>query len=128
MSEFMDADVLQLDSTCTRTGFQGATVCVPVNVTPFARSLGTTTRCCGNPVIVPGAHTCSGTKNGSCMFTISQRICVSVPVEFGANAVAGPDFFVTCEGASDRQCANCNSGGDDDDDGGDDDNGDQNQQ
>ena len=59
------------------------------------------------PVVTQGRDTCGGTKGGSCFFTISQDICVAVPVEFGAVATVG-DTFVTCNGASeDDICTGC---------------------
>lgn len=45
---------------------------------------GSNTKCCGDPVVVSGDKPCAGKKNGVCTFTISQTICVEVPVEFGA--------------------------------------------
>ena len=74
--------------TCPAVGYQSASVCVPVTVTPFAQTGETVTRCCGEPVVMQG-NTCAGTRNGSCVFTISQDICVSVPVAFGATAAVG---------------------------------------
>jgi hypothetical protein len=99
---------LQLEpETCTSTGYQPATVCTPVTVTPFADAGDTTTFCCGDPIITPGAAVCAGTRNGSCTFTITQDICIEVPIEFGANAVTG-DTFVECgEASAEDICANC---------------------
>ena len=93
--------------TCPAVGYQSASICVPVTVTPFAQTGATTTKCCGTPVITPGREVCAGTKNGSCFFTISQDICVAVPVEFGAVATVG-DTFVNCNGVSDDDiCTTC---------------------
>ena len=93
--------------TCPAVGYQSASVCVPVTVTPFAQTGLTVTKCCGEPVVTPGVATCGGTKNGACFFTISQDICVAVPVEFGAVATVG-DTFVSCNGASETDiCTNC---------------------
>ena len=75
--------------TCPAVGYQSASVCVPVTVTPFAEAGSTTTKCCGDPIVTPGRETCDGVKNGSCFFTISQNICVAVPVAFGAVATVG---------------------------------------
>jgi len=93
---------------CESVGYQPATVCVPVTVTPFANPGTTTTTCCGPTVIIPGAIECDGgTKNGSCHFTMSQDICVAVPVEFGARTFVG-EPSVTCEDATDVDvCTNC---------------------
>lgn len=46
-------------------------------------------------------------KNGSCFFTITQDICVAVPVEFGAVATVG-DSYINCNGASEKDiCTDC---------------------
>ncbi len=95
-------------NTCEAVGYQPASVCVPVTVTPFANPGTPITHCCGNPVIVPGIHVCPGTINGSCSFTMTQRICVEVPVTFGANTSVG-DTSVLCDDATSNDvCTNCN--------------------
>ena len=60
--------------TCPAVGYQSASVCVPVTVTPFAQAGATTTKCCGSPVVTPGRVTCEGIRSGACEFTISQDI------------------------------------------------------
>lgn len=96
--------------TCPATAYQRARVCVPVAVRPFATPLATTTVCCGDPVIAPLPTIpplCPGTLNGACTFTLTQDICIEVPVEFGANTrVGGP--FVQCGRVSDVDiCTGC---------------------
>lgn len=64
-------------------------------------------KCCTKPTVTAGKYTCNGVKNGQCVFTISQDICVEVPVEFGAVATVG-DTYVACNGASaDEICPDC---------------------
>ena len=105
----LDASVLNETQTCPAVGYQSASICVPVTVTPFAQTGVTTTKCCGNPVVTPGRDICGGVRNGSCFFTITQDICVSVPVECGAVAAVG-DSFVNCTGVSDTDiCTDCGS-------------------
>lgn len=100
-------DIDTVEGTCPTTGFQKATVCVPVTVAPFANTGPTVTKCCGDPVLVTGDKPCRGKKNGVCTFTISQTICVEVPVNFGARAMVG-DTFVECLAASTEDiCNNC---------------------
>ena len=66
-----------------------------------------TTKCCKKPTVTAGRYICDGIKNGQCVFTISQDICVEVPVEFGAVAAVG-DTYVACNGASaDEICPDC---------------------
>ena len=100
-------DSMTEDQTCPAVGYQSASICVPVTVTPFAHTGATRTKCCGEPLVSPGKNTCGGTKNGTCSFTISQDICVAVPVAFGATATVG-DTYVACNGASaDNICEDC---------------------
>ncbi len=102
-----EKDMLLENGTCPAVGYQSASICVPVTVTPFAEAGVTTTKCCGDPVVTPGIVPCPGVKNGACAFTISQTICVSVPIEFGATAVVG-DTYVDCNGATSEDiCSGC---------------------
>ena len=87
--------------------YQLSSVCVPVTVTPYAKAGTTITRCCSKPVVTAGKYICDGVKNGQCVFTVSQEICVEVPVEFGAAATVG-DTYVACNDASaDEICPDC---------------------
>lgn len=100
-------DALNQTPTCPAIGYQSASICVPVTVTPYAQTGIATTKCCGSPVVSSGRDICTGVRNGSCFFTISQDICVAVPVEFGAVASVG-DSYVSCNGASDTDiCTSC---------------------
>lgn len=95
------------NQTCPSVGYQAASICVPVTIEPYAKAGSTKTKCCGNAIVTSGAQPCKGIKNGTCAFTISQNICIAVPVEFGANAVVG-DTYVDCKGASDMDiCTDC---------------------
>lgn len=97
------------DQTCPTIGYQSASICVPVTVNPFAKTGATFTKCCGTPVVTPGRVICEGERNCACVFTITQDICVAVPVEFGATATVG-DTFVNCNDASaDDICTGCGS-------------------
>ena len=94
---------------CTTVGYQKSTVCVPVTVTPFATAKPTTTTCCGSPIITPGTGSCAGTVNGSCHFTITQNICVAVPVDFGANSSVGAPSVQCGDATKEDVCTNCNA-------------------
>ena len=103
----LNAAELNETQTCPAIGYQSASICVPVTVTPFAQTGATVTKCCGSPVVTPGREVCGGLKNGSCFFTITKDICVAVPVEFGAVATVG-DSYVTCNGSSEEDiCTGC---------------------
>lgn len=95
------------NQTCPAVGYQKADICVPVTVTPFAQTGTTVTTCCGSPTVTSGTNVCPGSKNGVCQFTISQTVCVAVPVNFGAAASVG-DTYINCLSASaDDICTNC---------------------
>ena len=70
------------------------TVCVQAEViiTPNVEVGSIQSFCIGVPVI--GA--CPGTPSpeGECVFTVSQSICVQVPLTFSANATAEPTGIV----------------------------------
>ncbi|MBC8589708.1 hypothetical protein [Wansuia hejianensis] len=78
-----------MEETYPAEAFVPMTVCTDVTVTPFANELPPTTFCCGGPIVTPEPATCPGERNGDVKFTISQDICVKVPVEFGATTSVG---------------------------------------
>ncbi len=104
--------VCQEIETCEGVGYQPLSVCVPVTVTPFAIEGTSTTFCCGPPTVTPGPAMCEGEENGSCEFTMTQELCVRVPVTFGATSSVG-STFVNCGDATDEDvctdCGNTNS-------------------
>ncbi|MFA6948198.1 MAG: hypothetical protein WCQ72_04390 [Eubacteriales bacterium] len=95
------------NESCPAVGYQRMDVCVPVTVAPYAHTDTVKTKCCGKPVITSAGKPCTGRKNDICVFTVSQTICVEVPVIFGAAASVG-DTYVNCLGASDESCDSCN--------------------
>lgn len=68
------------------------TVCVQANVTitPDVEVGTIETFCIGGPTI--GA--CAGTPQTHCTFSVSQSICVQIPLTFSANATAVPAGIV----------------------------------
>lgn len=106
----IDLTAEQVNKSCPAVGYQKVNVCVPVTVTPFANAGATTTKCCCEPVVTPGDVSCPGEVNGVCTFTISQTVCVEVPVSFGAMAKVG-DTYVDCLEASAYDiCTYCRDG------------------
>lgn len=86
---------------CETTFFQTETVCVPVTVTPFAEPGEAMATCCGRPVVSTD-NPCSGNRT-SCSFTIRQRLCIEIPIRFGA-AVETGDAVVQCGEVSEEPC------------------------
>lgn len=92
---------------CPATAYQEVDVCVPVTITPYATVGNATVTCCGAPTVTQGNGTCEGVVGGQCSFTVSQRMCVALPVTFGANTQAG-EYTVACGNAGEGSCENCN--------------------
>ncbi len=100
-------EVIPCENTCPTTAFQLVDVCVPVTVIPFAHAGTPKTLCCGEARVNPGKDECCGRPNGTCTFTLSQKICVEIPVVFGAKAVVGATS-VECEKVSTKNiCKDC---------------------
>lgn len=68
------------------------TVCVQGNVTitPSIVSGTITSFCLGNPTF----QSCTGDLKRKCVFTVSQNICVEIPLTFSANAEAAANGIV----------------------------------
>ena len=98
---------------CPAVAYQAAGVCVPVTVAPYA-SVGTpVTTCFGDPFVTSETPSCASRKNGTCTFTITQFVCIEIPVYFGANA-SSRDAYVTCLGATSEDiCTECGVAHDD---------------
>ena len=97
---------LSLVDACPTTARQEVDVCVPITITPYATVGDAMITCCGDPVITGGTAACSGIPGGSCSFTVSQRVCVSIPVQFGASTASG-SYAVRCGDAGEGTCENC---------------------
>lgn len=84
---------------CDKIGTQCVDIAAPLVLTPNA-SVGTVTVACqGMPDI-----TCVTAPDGSsCTVTMSQQICVSVPVRYGVTLTAG-EPTIAC---ADNNCVGC---------------------
>lgn len=76
-------NALQVDEKCEAIVHE--TVCVQgtVTITPSVVSGESTSFRVGNPII----GRCAGELQSSCVFTVSQNICVQIPLTFSASAV-----------------------------------------
>jgi hypothetical protein len=88
-------------TACESVFYQEETVCVPVTVTPFATPGEAKAFCCGDPVVNQRA-VCAGSQT-SCTFTVTQTLCIEIPIAFGADIVTG-SAVVNCGIASDKEC------------------------
>ena len=89
------------EESCASVFYQLEQVCVPVKVTPFAISENAIARCCGNPVVTQDTTCPSGKKY--CTFTITQPLCIEIPIAFGADVETGA-ATVQCGGISEEPC------------------------
>lgn len=89
------------EKPCESTFFQNETVCVPVTVTPFATPGMIKANCCGRPMVNPDDK-CPGNQK-SCSFTIKQRLCIEIPITFGAVVETG-EAVVQCGEVSEMPC------------------------
>ena len=88
--------------SCETTTQQMVDISLPVQVRPFANIGTVVSRCCGPATISPGITPPPGSST-DCDFTIHQRICVEVPVEFGATVTPGQPH-TECTG---ENCDSC---------------------
>lgn len=93
--------VCDSNESCETVFYQKETVCVPVKVTPFAKSGTAKATCCGEPVVKSGAQ-CSGNQT-SCSFIITQNLCIEIPISFGAVIETGT-AVVQCGTVSEIEC------------------------
>lgn len=89
------------EESCESTFFQQETVCVPVTVKPFANPGMATVVCCGNPEINM-RDACPGSKT-ECKFTVTQRLCIEIPIAFGAVVKTG-EAVVECGDVTREPC------------------------
>lgn len=89
------------NESCESVFYQKEKVCVPVKVTPFAKPGIAKATCCGEPAVQQGMQ-CSGNQT-SCTFTITQNLCIEVPISFGAEIETGK-IVVQCGEVSEKEC------------------------
>lgn len=89
---YQGEDACQMNS-CNKVGTQCVDVSAPLVLTPTA-SVGTVTVTCqGAPDV-----TCdTGAGGASCTVTMTQRVCVSVPIRYGVTLTSG-EPSIACAG------------------------------
>ncbi|MBO7666954.1 MAG: hypothetical protein J6T26_00680 [Firmicutes bacterium] len=91
------------------TAYYSAEICAPVSVTPFALAGEPQVTPCGEPEISLGEN--CGRPRQDCGFTVRQRLCVAVPLQFGAEAVAGETRSRCIAAGGEEACGDCCDGG-----------------
>lgn len=94
-------------NTCSKFAYQKANVSVPVMVKPVAWVGSANSFCCNEPTIDNFQCKPHGNKQ-ICCFTISQEICVEIPVQFGAQVCSG-EPWIDCHEVSVDPCSNCDT-------------------
>lgn len=87
--------------SCESIFYQKESICVPVTITPYATPGTATATCCGTPIIRQGT-TCGGEQT-SCTFTVTQNLCIEIPISFGAAIETGA-ASVQCGNVSEEPC------------------------
>lgn len=94
-----------VSTPCEVIAYQKADVCVPITVKPDVTTGTITTICCGTPEIKQGSQ-CSGGAT-ECSFTVTQTVCVKVPLTFGADATVGQAGIDCGEPSLTDLCKDC---------------------
>ena len=79
------------------------TIGLPVTTTPCVKLGKIKSECCGNPIISSKKFNtcCEEMKDGTCEFTIIQKMKVEIPLEFSTDTKID-DLFVDCEFKHDK--------------------------
>ena len=84
---------------CSKIGTQCVDIAASVTLTPTASVGAVTVACQGTPTV-----TCQTNGDASsCLLTITQEVCVSVPVTYGVTLTNG-DATIAC---TDNNCIGC---------------------
>lgn len=87
------------EGLCETVVHENVCVQATVTITPDVNSGPSTSFCLGNPII----GSCPGTLRENCVFTVSQNICVQIPLTFSATAEAVPNGIV-CNAVGIGEC------------------------
>jgi hypothetical protein len=89
-------------NTCPAMFYQNASISVPVTIIPYAKAGTTATYCCGDSRKCPCTCAESCCHNNNCSFTVTQKICIAIPIEFGADIIVGSPN-IDCEEPADDE-------------------------
>lgn len=95
------------EDSCNVNAFQEIDVCVPITIEPYVDLGEAVVECIDEPCISLSHSSGACNKSGACKFTIEQKLCVMVPIEFKATAKSGPTSVI-CGDASDEDCQSNN--------------------
>ena len=86
------------DDDCKALIEKFLTICLPVTTTPCVKVGKIKTECCGNPIVTPKKYEkcCDEMRDGTCKFTIIQKMKVEIPLDFDADTTID-DLMIDCE-------------------------------
>jgi hypothetical protein len=96
-----DTDISQ--ESCSSIFYQKETVCVPVYVKPYATPGEAKAFCCSTPAVSNSRESICNGNQTSCSFTVTQDLCIEIPIAFGAEIETG-SASVECGGVSETGC------------------------
>ncbi len=88
------AEVITMKA-CETVNYHKSKVSVPVEIKPFAKVGQISTKCNGEPRIIPGEMPSHEKSDRCCKFIITQEVTVAIPIAFGARTAVG-DEIVQC--------------------------------
>ena len=86
---------------CSKTGTQCVDIAAPLVLTPAAAVGTVSVTCQGSPCI----NCVTEADGSSCVVTMTQQICVSVPVRYGVTMTAGDPTIACAPGAPGCSCS-----------------------
>lgn len=89
---------------CKNVVHEDVSISAQVVIDPIVDIGPISTHCMSRPEIVPCSGKCA--PSGNCSFVVRQRLCVEVPIAFGASTTADP-LGIVCNGADAGPCK-CN--------------------
>ncbi|MCL2571242.1 MAG: hypothetical protein FWE11_02475 [Defluviitaleaceae bacterium] len=88
------------NKSCEKSACKSFNVSVPVTISPKAKPRKPTVKCIREMEITPGHKRCKG-KKSKLEFTISQKMNIDLPIEYGAE-VCFSEACSTSEGKCER--------------------------
>lgn len=86
---------LEFYRNCEKVVHQKAKINLPVSIEPYVISGKIKTKCCGVPTVTIDPY-CD--CKDCCHYLITQKICIDIPLKFGA-ITETKDSFIECEEA-----------------------------
>lgn len=93
-------------NNCDVTAFQEIDVCVPITVEPYVDLGEPIIDCIEEPYLIQIPCGSWDKKKRKCRFTICQKLCIMIPIEFYVDACSGP-VSVNCSDGEEEEEDEC---------------------